>query len=256
MCKKLDERSCAEKWEIHIIVLCIILLLFGVGTYVVKQWWLTPEPQIIEVVTTPQDGVDTNCYYDKSSLDSLIAIVNNHFVENEKKYAQLSNVREDERFKSLASMLIGIISAIALFFGYKSFRDIREKGEEMSKEVAEKAAKGVAEQSAENYLNSQLPGIVKQELDKGIYKKEVMSAIKDSIITQLKPELLIELKKNTQEPVESDSQKEQKEGALSPDEMFNSANQGLSSPAQQATNTASKEETVVESQKKESDGQD
>ena len=256
MCKKSFDLSSVDNWETLIVGLCIILLLLGAATFVIKQWWLTPELQKIEVVIAPQDSLKSKYYYDNTSLDSLVSVINNHIAENERKYAQLSSVQEDNRFKSLASMLIGIISSIALFFGYKSFRDIREKGKEMSKEVAENAAKVIAKTSAEKYLNSKLPGIVKKELNEGLYNQEVINSTKDSIIAELKPILLSEFRKELGSQNESDGQQNSDGDALSPEEMFNSSK---STPKEQASKTSeavSDESPSVEPQKKESNGKD
>lgn len=250
MCKKSNNWSSADSWEVLIIGLCILLLLFGVVTFVIKQWWLTPEPQRIEVTIVPQDSLLTSYVYDRESLDSLVFSINTRISANEAKFEALSEVQEDERFKSLASMLIGIISSIALFFGYKSFRDIREKGEETSKNVAKDTADEVAKKAAETYLNSQLPGIVKKELNEGLYKKEVIDSTKASIIAQLKPELLRELKPQEEEAEPQGGK------ALDPDEMFG-ATLGTADPA--AAKPDSKEttsETPVQPTKPTANGKD
>lgn len=256
MCKKSFDLSSADSWEILIIGLCILLLLLGAATFVIKQWWLTPEPQKIEVVIAPQDSIKSTYYYDKTSLDSLVSVINSHITENEKKYAQLTSAQEDERFKSLASMLIGIISSIALFFGYKSFRDIREKGKEMSREVAENAAKDTAKVSAEEYLNSKLPEIVKKELNEGLYSQEVINSTKDSIIAELKPILLSEFGKGLETQNETDGQQNSDGDAMSPEEMFNSSKSSPIEPSSQNNEAISDEKTAVEPQKKELNGKD
>ncbi len=210
----------ADCWELIIISLSIILLLFGVCTYVVKQWWLTPETQRIEVVIVPQDSLRTAYTYDIESLDSLVSNINKIITSNESKYKQLTSAQDDERFKSLASMLLGIVSAIALFFGYKSFRDIREKGEEMSRTVATESAKVTAKEEAKNYLNSQLPSIVKQELQNETYKKNVLDTTKASIIAEIKPLVLKELKEFNKDQGKDIEENETIGKAMEADEMF------------------------------------
>lgn len=256
MCKKSFDLSSADSWETLIVGLCIILLLLGAATFVIKQWWLTPEPQKIEVIIAPQDSIRSMYYYDKTSLDSLVAVINNHIAKNERKYVQMSATQEDNRFKSLASMLIGIISSIALFFGYKSFRDIREKGKEMSKEVAENAAKDIAKTSAEEFLNSQLPGIVKKELNEGLYNQEVINSTKDSIIAELKPILFSEFRREFGSQNETDGQQNSDGDAMSPEEMFNSSISTPNEPASQTSEAIFDESPSVEPQKKESNGKD
>lgn len=227
MCKKSNNWSSADSWEVLIIGLCILLLLFGVTTFVIKQWWLTPEPQRIEVTIVPQDSLQTSYVYDRASLDSLVSNINERISANEAKFKALSEAQEDERFKSLASMLIGIISSIALFFGYKSFRDIREKGEETSRNVAKDTADEVARKAAEDYLKSQLPDIVKKELNEGLYKKEVIDSTKASIIAEIKPELIRELK--PEETAQEEDIEPQEGKALDPNEMFG-ATQAVAEP--------------------------
>lgn len=252
MCAESRKKSSADWWELLIIGICIILLLFGVFTYVVKQWWLTTEPQRIEVVIVPQDSLHTAYAYDRESLDSLVTNINRIISTNESKYEQLTNAQDDERFKSLASMLIGIVSAIALFFGYKSFRDIREKGEETSRLVAKETAETTAKSAAKTYLESQLPNIVRQELDNETYKKKVFETTKASIIAEITPLIQKELK-NLGTGQDKEVEEQAATGkAMNEDEMF-----GVSS-ATTETIIASPPNTDKESsgnkQKQESNG--
>lgn len=235
--------------------MCILLLLFGVATFVIKQWWLTPEPQRIEVVLVPHDSLRTTNFYDKESLDSLVSNINAIISANEAKFETLSEAQEDERFKSLASMLIGIVSSIALFFGYKSFRDIREKGEETSRNVAKETADHTAKIAAKEYLDSKLPDIVKTELNKGLYNKEVIDSTKASIIAEIKPELLRELKDETKHQHEEGKQQE-KGKALSSDEMFG-ASQAVSLPEKtNQTGAEAPDATPTQTSKPKTDGKD
>ena len=255
MCKKSNNWTSADSWEILIIGLCILLLLFGVATFVIKQWWLTPEPQRIEVALVPHDSLRTTNFYDKESLDSLVSNINAIISANEAKFETLSEAQEDERFKSLASMLIGIVSSIALFFGYKSFRDIREKGEETSRNVAKETADHTAKIAAKEYLDSKLPDIVKTELNKGLYNKEVIDSTKASIIAEIKPELLRELKDETKHQHEEGKQQE-KGKALSSDEMFG-ASQAVSLPEKtNQTGAEAPDATPTQTSKPKTDGKD
>ena len=242
----------ADRWELIIISLCIILLLFGVFTYVVKQWWLTPETQRIEVVIVPQDSLRTAYTYDIESLDSLVSNINKIITSNESKYEQLTNSQDDERFKSLASMLLGIVSAIALFFGYKSFRDIREKGEEMSRTVATESAKVTAKKEAKTYLDSQLPKIVRQELDNETYKKNVLDTTKASIIAEVKPLVLRELKDFDKGQDKDIEEKETIGKAMEADEMFGDTASVAETPISSTPNLGKE---VSDKQKKESNGE-
>ena len=253
MCKKSNNWTSADSWEVLIIGLCILLLLFGVATFVIKQWWLTPEPQRIEVVLVPHDSLRTTYVYDKESLDSLVSNINARVSANEAKFETLSDAQEDERFKSLASMLVGIVSSIALFFGYKSFRDIREKGEETSRNVAKETADHTAKIAAKEYLDSKLPDIVKTELNKGLYNKEVIDSTKASIIAEIKPELLRELKDETKHQHEEGKQQE-KGKALSSDEMLG-ASQAVSLPEKtNQTGAEAPDATPTQTSKPKTDG--
>lgn len=245
MCKNSNNWSSTDNWEVLIIGLCILLLLFGVATFVIKQWWLTPEPQIIEVVIAPQDSICTSYVYDRESLDLLVSNINARISDNEAKYESLLDTHEDERIKSLASLLIGIISSIALFFGYKSFRDIREKGEETSKTVAEDTANQTAKKAAEEYLNSKLPDIVKDELNKGLYKKEVIDSTKASIIAQIKPELLRELADEKKSDDDEHENTNTKGKALDYNEMFGASPSTIDSVAEES---AAKEQKKLDGQ--------
>ena len=255
MCKKSNNWISADSWEVLIIGLCILLLLFGVATFVIKQWWLTPETQRIEVVLVPHDSLRTTYVYDKESLDSLVSNINARVSANEAKYETLSDAQEDERFKSLASMLIGIVSSIALFFGYKSFRDIREKGEETSRNVAKETADHTAKNAAKEYLDSKLPDIVKTELNNGLYNKEVIDSTKASIIAEIKPELLRELKDEIKHQHEEGKQQE-KGKALSSDEMFG-ASQAFSLPEKtNQTGAEASDAAPTQTSKPKTDGKD
>ena len=242
----------ADWWELFIISLCVILLLFGLFTYVVKQWWLTPNLQRIEVVIVPQDSLRAAYTYDKESLDSLVSNINNIISSNESKYEQLTNAQEDERFKSLASMLLGIISAIALFFGYKSFRDIREKGEEMSRTVATESAKVTAKEEAKIYLESQLPNIVRQELDNKTYQKNVLDTTKASIIAEIKPLVLKELKDFNKDQGQDDEEKVSVGKAMEADEMFGDKTSVAETPKASTPNSGKE---TSDNQKQESNGE-
>lgn len=245
-------KSSADRWELIIISLCVILLLFGVFTYVVKQWWLIPEPQRIEVVIVPQDSLCTAYGYEIESLDSLVSNINKIIISNESKYEQLTRSQDDERFKSLASMLLGIVSAIALFFGYKSFRDIREKGEEMSRNVAADSATHTAKEEAKKYLESQLPNIVRQEIDNETYKKSVVDTIKASIITDLKPLVLKELKDFNKDQCEDVEEKDTIGKAMEADEMFGDTT-SVTETTKATTPNSGKE--TSDNQKQESNGE-
>ena len=224
--------SLTDKWATWIIGICIVLLLFGVGCFVVSKTILSPKVVQLEIKIIP-DSVSAEATYSKREVDSLI-IVTKTKMESYDHYFQTETAqkKQEEDYKSLGALLLSVIVGLGGFFGFKSFKDIKDKGEQTAKEVAsEKAgelAEKVAEEAAEKYLSSKLPEVVQKQFEES-FKDTTINSIKESVKTEVVPQILQTLQdqhenEGEEEQLGEHPTDEQGDGMMTPEDMFNRPN--------------------------------
>lgn len=230
--KNRNNTSLIEKWAIWIIGICIVLLLFGVGCFVVNKTILTPKVDRLEIKIIP-DSLSTDATYSKKEIDSLIAVTK-IILESYEHHFQTETVQkeQEDNYKSFGALLLSVIVGLGGFFGFKSFKDIKDRGEQTAKEVAsEKAselAEKVAEKAAGKYLASKLPEVVQKQFEES-FKDTTINSIKESVKAELVPQILQALQEQQGDEVEEGQPEEtrsveQGDGLMTPDDMFNRPN--------------------------------
>lgn len=226
MAKKSEGTTLIEKWAIWLIGICIVLLLCGVGCFVVNKTLLAPKVVKLEIRIVPDSltSVDT---YTKVEVDSLISVTKKA-LESYRQYFQTTTVQQEteDTYKSFGALLLSVVVGLCGFFGFKSFKDIKDKGEETARDIAAKEAKDVAEKkaekAAEKYLESKLPGIVEKQFEKS-FNATTIAAIRESVKADVIPQIVQQLQGTA-----ANGDGEQQEGQeptvvnpMSPNEMFN-----------------------------------
>lgn len=225
MAKKSSATTLMDKWAIWIIGVCIMILLFGVGCFVINKTVLSPKVVRLEIRVLP-DTVPHKAVYSKAEIDSLIIITKNT-LESFQQHFQTETLQKEQEdvYKSFGALLLSVIVGLCGFLGFKSFKDIKDKGEETAREVAAKEAKEVAENKAEktagDYLKSQLPEVVEKQFEKS-FKQTTVDAIKQSVISEVIPQIIQQFQ--SEDVVDPTTQVgndgEPVENGMSPEEMF------------------------------------
>lgn len=221
--------SLIEKWAICLIGTCIVLLLFGVGCLVLNKTILTPKVARLEIRIIP-DSLSVDAAYSRREVDSLINITKTT-LESYEHHFQTETVQkeQEDNYKSFGALLLSVIVGLGSFFGFKSFKDIKDKGEQTAKEVAsEKAselAERVAEEAAKKYLASKLPEVVQKQFEES-FKDTTINSIKESVKAELLPQILQALQdqpenKGEEDQSEGTCSEERGDGLMTPEDMFN-----------------------------------
>ena len=230
--KNRNVTSLIDKWATWIIGICIVLLIFGAGCFVVSKTILAPKVVQLEIKIIP-DSVSVEATYSKREVDSLI-IVTKTKMESYDHYFQTETLqkKQEEDYKSLGALLLSVIVGLGGFFGFKSFKDIKDRGEQTAKEVAsEKASRlavKVAEKTAEKYLSSKLPEVVQKQFEES-FKDTTINSIKESVKTEVVPQMLQTLQDQHENGGEEEQLGEHPtdelgDGMMTPEDMFNRPN--------------------------------
>lgn len=109
---------------------------------------------------------ETFSYY----TDSLIQVINKHEHVLEDRYNAILEEKQDaQRYWSIAGVVASIIIAVFGVFGYKSFKDIENKCEDL---VRTETAK---------ILNDKLQGLVHSELSQTSYSQQLENRVAENI---------------------------------------------------------------------------
>lgn len=219
-----------EKWAIWIIGLCIMLLLFGFGCFVYNKAVKTPCVALLEIKIA-QDSLSTDEKYSKREVDSLIKVTKKTLESYEHHFKTVTEQKEQEDiYKSVGALLLSVIVGLGGFFGFKSFKDIKDRGEQMAKEVASSKAREeaekVAQKASEKYLASKLPEVVQKQFEES-FNETSINSIKNSVKAEIIPQIMQEIQKQEDERGDG-KQEEQVENPvspMSPEEMFNQQTQ-------------------------------
>lgn len=216
-----------EKWAIWIVGICIICLILGVGCFVVNKTLLTPKVSHVVIKVIP-DTISAESTYSKKEVDSLITITKGTLESYEHHFeTEIVQKEQEDIYKSFGSLLLSIIVGLCCFFGFKSFKDIKDKGEQTARDVASKEARDVAEKkaakAAEDYLGSKLPEVVEKQFERS-FKETTADSIKESLKAEIIPHILQQIqndKEQDAEAAESPVQGETGVAPMTPEEMFN-----------------------------------
>lgn len=168
-------KSLEEKWATWIICLSIVtFLICGAAIALLNLKRDVPIVQHKVILSTDTLGKEV---YSKDQIDSLILVVQSQERALSQKYQYLMEERsKEESSKTLITFIVGAIISVCGFFGYKSFKDIKEHGE--------KIAENKAVETAKSTINEQLPDMMNKEMTK-IYKGQSVEVIKQKLAQEL-----------------------------------------------------------------------
>lgn len=170
-----QKKSLEEKWATWIIGLSIATFLICGSTIALLN--LKREVPIVQhkvVFATDSLGREM---YSQGQVDSLILIIQNQERALSQKYQYILEEREkDDASKTLITFIVGAIISVCGFFGYKSFKDIKDHGE--------KIAENKAVETAQSIITAKLPEMMNNEMTK-IYKGQSIEVIKQSLSQEL-----------------------------------------------------------------------
>lgn len=131
-------------------------------------------------ITVSNDSI-SGVVYSKSEIDSLVEVIRHHEDALSHKYQSYLHEKEKEdHAQTVIVFVVGAIVSICGFFGYKSFKDIKEQGKEIAKDIAEKQAK--------EEIDKQLPDLIRREVT-NVYRSEALmileQKVKDSVTQEL-----------------------------------------------------------------------
>lgn len=229
-----QQMSLIEKWAVWIVGICFVLLLVGVGCFVYNKTVLTPKVAKLEIKVMPE-SISTEVMYSQKEVDSLITLTKQTLDSYQHHFETVIVQKEQEDvYKSFGALLLSVIVGLCGFFGFKSFKDIKEKGEQTAKDAATNIAKDVAEtaakKAAEAYLESQLPEVVNKQFEKS-FKETTVNSIKESVKTEVIPQILQTLHNNSTDETERGVQEgivpneSAQVDPMTPDEMFDQQSQ-------------------------------
>jgi len=225
-----QQTSLLEKWAVWLVGLCIVLLLIGVGCFVFNKTVLTPKVAKLEIRMIP-DSLSEEASYSKKEVDSLIMLTKQTLDSYQHHFeTEIVQKEQEDVYKSFGALLLSVIVGLCGFFGFKSFKDIKEKGEQTAKDAANNVAKDVAEtaakKAAEAYLESKLPEVVDKQFEKS-FKDTTVNSIKESVKSEVVPQILQILQNSSTDDTEGgtqegeDSNETTPVAPMTPDEMFN-----------------------------------
>ena len=193
----------------------ILAFIASCGYYFYCSTTKMPSVRKVIVETAPVDSLGIGAAYSREQLDSIIDVVKDYELKLDEKYQYLLEKREeDDRFKTWGALLIGLFVSVLGFFGYKSFKDIKNHSEEIAKTEASNIAGSIATSQAEATATLKTNEYLEQHLDAKI--TEAMTAhYNDEATNVLKRRILDELRPLIDEMIEArmrDAQEEPQEG--------------------------------------------
>ena len=184
-------RDQMEAWIMFVLILAFI----GCSCYYF-YCSTTNMPSVRKVVveTAQVDSIGLETVFSCEQVDSIVGVVRDYELKLDEKYQYLLEKREDdERFKTWGALLIGLFVSVLGFFGYKSFKDIKNHSEEIAKAEANSIAGSVATSQAETTATLKTNEYLEQHLDTKIteamtahYNGEAINVLKQRIISELR----------------------------------------------------------------------
>lgn len=199
-----------DKMEAWIMFILILVFIACSGYYFYCSTTNMPSVRKVIVETAQVDSLGMEDVYSREQVDSIIELVRDYELKLDEKYQYLLEKREDDdRYKTWGALLIGLFVSVLGFFGYKSFKDIKNHSEEIAKAEANNIAGSVATSQAEATATLKTNEYLDQHLDAKIteamtahYNGEATNVLKQRIIDELRPVIdeMIEAKmRETQE---------------------------------------------------------
>ena len=156
------------------------------------------------------DSVGDTVVYEKAAIDSLVMCVAAHDRDLAEKYQYAIEERSNEDYaRSFVVIVVGALISVLGFFGYKSFKDIKEHGKQISKDASEKEARLTVKKI--------LPDMIKQEITRE-FEGQTIKTLEE----RLHDSLTMELQKYTDDAInERTNDIEKKFKDFIKDELFN-----------------------------------
>lgn len=184
-----------DKMEAWIMFVLILAFIGCSGYYFYRSTTNMPSVRKVVVEMAQMDSIGSETAYSREQLDSIIDVVRDYEMKLDEKYQYLLEKREDDdRFKTWGALLIGLFVSVLGFFGYKSFKDIKNHSEEIAKSEANNIAGSVATSQAEATATLKTNEYLEQHLDVKIteamtahYNGEATNVLKRRIIDELRP---------------------------------------------------------------------
>lgn len=205
-----------DKMEAWIMFFLILAFIACSGYYFYCSTTNMPSVRKVIVETAQVDSLGMEVVYSREQVDSIIEVVRDYELKLDEKYKYLLEKREDDdRFKTWGALLIGLFVSVLGFFGYKSFKDIKNHSEEIAKTEANTIAGSVATTKAEATATLKTNEYLEQHLDAKIteamtahYNDEATNVLKRRIIDELRPvidEIIeVRMKEFQEEPEEGE----------------------------------------------------
>lgn len=212
-----------DKMEAWIMFVLILALIVCSAFYFCCSTANLPSVRKVVVEISQVDSMRTNMAYSCMQMDSLIAAVKDYELKLDEKYQYLLEKREDDdRFKTWGALLIGLFVSVLGFFGYKSFKDIKNHSEEIARtesnhianSIATSIAESTAAQKTNEYLDQHLAAKISEAMT-AYYNEESTNVLKQRIIDELMPvitEVIDTRLRDRQDDGESDSHTTHGEG--------------------------------------------
>lgn len=134
----------------------------------------------------------------------------------------LEKREDDDRFKTWGALLIGLLVSVLGFFGYKSFKDLKNHCEEIARAAAETIANSTAKQKAETTASKTVNDYLQNNLGEKIneamtsyYNGEAINVMKQRIVDELRHIIDEEIEakiRESQENLNNNTQGEHPEG--------------------------------------------
>jgi hypothetical protein len=184
-----------DKMEAWIMFVLILAFIACSGYYFYCSTTNMPSVKKVVVETAQVDSLRMESAYSREQVDSIIDVVRDYELKLDEKYQYLLDKREDDdRFKTWGALLIGLFVSVLGFFGYKSFKDIKNHSEEIAKTEANNIAGRVATSQAEATATLKTNEYLEQHLDAKIteamtahYNGEATNVLKQRIVDELRP---------------------------------------------------------------------
>lgn len=187
-----QNKTLEEKWATWIIGLSITAFLTCGAA--IALWTLNRDVPIVQhKVIFAKDSLG-NEIYSKCDVDSLINIIQNQERALSQKYQYVMEERaKEDSSKTLITFIAGVIISVCGFFGYKSFKDIKDHGTKIAENKAQEVAK--------KEISDRLPELLRQEMTNQ-YKGESMEVIEQRITQNLSNSFLTYIDNVVAEKVE------------------------------------------------------
>lgn len=200
-----------DYWLTTILGVLIVGLFVCVTVFIVSA--IVKQRPIVEhhvYVCEKRDSLGDTTVYEKEAIDSLVMSVAAHDRDLAEKYQYAIEERSNEDYaRSFIVIVVGVLISVLGFFGYKSFKDIKEHGKQISKDASEKEARLTVKRI--------LPDMIKNEITRE-FEGQTVKTLEE----RLHNSLTIELQKYADNAINEQAKDiEKRFRDLIKDELFN-----------------------------------